>query len=104
MELKLAFIGLGNVARAFARMLEARRSTLEQEYGINWRVTAIATGRHGCVLATNGIDLNKAVAAVERGEALSALPGQFLIKDVVLLGAALWTLGESLGAIRSEAK
>lgn len=28
--------------------------------------------------------------------ALSALPGQFLIKDVVLLGAAVWSLGESL--------
>ena len=30
--------------------------------------------------------------------ALSAVPGQFLLKDVVLLGAALWTLGESLRA------
>jgi reactive chlorine resistance protein C len=28
--------------------------------------------------------------------AISVLPGQFLLKDVVLLGAALWTLGESL--------
>jgi uncharacterized membrane protein YkgB len=28
--------------------------------------------------------------------ALSALPGQFLLKDVVLLGAAIWSLGESL--------
>lgn len=29
---------------------------------------------------------------------LSALPGQFLLKDLVLLGVALWTLGDSLGA------
>jgi reactive chlorine resistance protein C len=28
--------------------------------------------------------------------AISVLPGQFLLKDVVLLGAAIWTLGESL--------
>lgn len=34
--------------------------------------------------------------------ALSAAPGQFLIKDVVLLGAAVWSMGESLRAIRSE--
>jgi uncharacterized membrane protein YkgB len=34
--------------------------------------------------------------------ALSALPGQFLIKDAVLLGAAVWTLGEALRAMRSE--
>jgi uncharacterized membrane protein YkgB len=29
---------------------------------------------------------------------LSVLPGQFLLKDLVLVGAALWTLGDSLGA------
>ena len=29
---------------------------------------------------------------------LSALPGQFLLKDLVLIGVALWTLGDSLGA------
>ena len=30
--------------------------------------------------------------------ALSAMPGQFLLKDVVLFGAAVWSLGESLEA------
>ena len=29
---------------------------------------------------------------------LSVLPGQFLLKDLVLIGAALWTLGDALGA------
>ncbi|HKV17697.1 MAG TPA: DUF417 family protein, partial [Mycobacterium sp.] len=29
---------------------------------------------------------------------LGAQPGQFLLKDVVLLGVSVWTLGESLGA------
>jgi len=29
---------------------------------------------------------------------LSVLPGQFLLKDLVLVGAALWTLGDSLPA------
>lgn len=33
---------------------------------------------------------------------ISASPGQFLIKDLVLLGAALWTAGESLSAIQEE--
>jgi uncharacterized membrane protein YkgB len=32
---------------------------------------------------------------------LSALPGQFLLKDVVLIGVALWTLGDSLAARRA---
>ena len=35
---------------------------------------------------------------------LSVLPGQFLLKDLVLLGASLWTLGDSLGAIRRRTK
>ncbi|OBH55656.1 hypothetical protein A5685_09270 [Mycobacterium colombiense] len=33
---------------------------------------------------------------------LSALPGQFLLKDLVLLGVALWTLGESLAAVGKQ--
>src|SRR5215470_11501140 len=32
--------------------------------------------------------------------AISVLPGQFLLKDVVMLGAALWCLGESLARRR----
>jgi reactive chlorine resistance protein C len=41
---------------------------------------------------------------------LSVLPGQFLLKDLVLVSASLWTLGDSLGAAlpwrggRSQAK
>jgi uncharacterized membrane protein YkgB len=33
--------------------------------------------------------------------ALSVVPGQFLIKDIVLLAAALWSLGEALPEVRS---
>ena len=29
---------------------------------------------------------------------LSAQPGQFLLKDLVLIGVSLWTLGDALGA------
>ena len=34
--------------------------------------------------------------------ALSASPGQFLVKDVVLLGAAIWTLADSLRCVVSR--
>ena len=37
-------------------------------------------------------------AAVGGFPVLSVLPGQFLLKDIVLLGVSLWTLGDSLGA------
>ena len=33
--------------------------------------------------------------------ALSTVPGQFIIKDIVLLAAALWSLGEALPEARS---
>ncbi|NJO37541.1 MAG: DUF417 family protein [Rhizobiales bacterium] len=33
--------------------------------------------------------------------ALSVAPGQFILKDLVLLGAALWMLGEALRNVRS---
>jgi uncharacterized membrane protein YkgB len=33
--------------------------------------------------------------------ALSAIPGQFILKDIVLLGAAVWSLGEALPYARS---
>lgn len=35
--------------------------------------------------------------------ALSIVPGQFLLKDVVLLGAAVWSLGEALFTHRCPA-
>jgi reactive chlorine resistance protein C len=34
--------------------------------------------------------------------ALSVVPGQFIVKDVVLLGAAVWSLGEALPHARSR--
>ena len=34
--------------------------------------------------------------------ALSRMPGQFLLKDIVLLGPAVWSLGEALGHISSS--
>ena len=38
------------------------------------------------------------VTAASGFPVLSVLPGQFLLKDLVLVSASLWTLGESLGA------
>ena len=34
--------------------------------------------------------------------ALSVAPGQFLLKDLALLGASVWTLGEAWGARERE--
>jgi homoserine dehydrogenase len=81
MELKLAFIGFGNVARAFARILSDRRSQLAEQYDLSWRTTAIATGRHGCALSGSAIDLDEAVALVERSGKLHDLAGVTIASD-----------------------
>jgi uncharacterized membrane protein YkgB len=39
------------------------------------------------------------VTAASGFPVLSGLPGQFLLKDLVLVSASLWTLGDSLGAL-----
>ena len=75
MELKLAFIGFGNVARAFARILCANRSRLAEQYDLRWKVTAIATGKHGCALSQSMIDLEEASAALDRNESIDCLHG-----------------------------
>ncbi|HJQ67951.1 MAG TPA: homoserine dehydrogenase [Blastocatellia bacterium] len=75
MELRFAFIGFGNVARAFARILERRRSQLADQFGFTWRTTAIATARHGCITTAGEIDLIDAADCVERGASLATLPG-----------------------------
>jgi uncharacterized membrane protein YkgB len=41
-------------------------------------------------------------ASVGGFPALSVVPGQFLIKDVVLLGASLWMLGEAWRSHQQE--
>jgi homoserine dehydrogenase len=75
MELRLAFIGFGSVARSFARILTERANQLDQGYGLRCKTTAIATGSHGCVTSNDCIDLGGAVACVERGGRLTDLAG-----------------------------
>jgi homoserine dehydrogenase len=80
MERRLAFIGFGNVARAFARILTERRARLAEEFDLTLRTTAIATARHGCILSSN-IDLNEAAACIEHGQRLTTLPGVVAATD-----------------------
>ena len=69
-ELRLAFLGFGNVGQALGRLLLRKQDELEQEYGITFRVTGISTGRHGAVIDPQGIELTNALAAMERGDRL----------------------------------
>lgn len=85
MHLRLAFIGFGNVARAFARILSLRASQLAQDYDLRFSTTAIATARHGCIVSSDGIDLSKAVACIESGAELTELHDSLSVTDSAAL-------------------
>ena len=52
----LALLGFGNVGKAFACLLIAKKQELQEQFTINPRITAIATGSHGVCLDSNGVD------------------------------------------------
>lgn len=58
---RLAFLGFGNVGRALARLLLEKERQLREEYGVEFRVTAIATAHHGMALHPQGINLEQAL-------------------------------------------
>jgi len=81
MELTAAFIGFGNVARAFARMLNEKKEELGLQYGLSLKTKGIATGNHGCIISPGAIDLVEAAQCVEGGEQLTTLPGSLAASD-----------------------
>jgi homoserine dehydrogenase len=69
----LALVGFGNVGRAFARLLLRKRQELAEMYGLDCKITAIATGRHGSAIDPQGIDLERALMLVDAGHSLNEL-------------------------------
>jgi homoserine dehydrogenase len=69
----LALLGFGNVGRAFAHLLARKRHEMEERYQITYKVTGIATGRHGAAIDPDGLDLEQAVALVESGRPVTEL-------------------------------
>jgi len=69
---RLCFLGFGNVGRALARLLVAKKVELRQRYGIEWEITGVATRRMGWRASDEAID----VSALLAGEDETALePG-----------------------------
>ena len=54
---------------------------------------------HNSPFTTPGVT----VASAGGFPVLSVVPGQFLLKDLVLIAASLWTLGDSLDTARRRA-
>jgi homoserine dehydrogenase len=65
-QINFAFIGFGHVGRAFARLLIDRRKWLLKEFGIEWKITGIATKNHGTSIDHNGLPVRKILGSWKR--------------------------------------
>lgn len=81
-EYHLALLGFGNVGRALARLLLRKESELKDKYKITYRVTGIATGRHGIAVNENGLDLEQVLGLFENDGNLAEVT-QLPITDTI---------------------
>lgn len=59
MIIRLAMIGFGNVGQEFVRLLQAKRSWLLSNKGLDVEVLAISTTHHGSLMSKKALDLEK---------------------------------------------
>ena len=58
-QYNVCFLGFGNVGRALARLLVAKRAELRELYDIDWRVTGVASRRIGWQASADGFDVSE---------------------------------------------
>ena len=76
MLIRLVFVGFGNVGSALARLLLDKHEQVQERYGLDLQVVAIATGSHGVAFDETGLDLSRALEIQEGAGDLSKLtPG-----------------------------
>ena len=73
MSTRLVLVGFGNVGSALARLIVAKQPEVQERYGLDLRVVAIATGSHGVALDEAGLDLARALEIHDHGGNLSEL-------------------------------
>ncbi len=54
--LNLCLLGFGNVGRALVELLLAKREEMRERYGVEWRITGVATRRLGWLAWPEGLD------------------------------------------------
>ena len=70
-QYNLCFLGFGNVGRALARLFVAKSAELRDQYGIEFRVTGIASRRIGWLANSSGFDVATLLSNVPLGEQTS---------------------------------
>ena len=86
---RLGFAGFGNVGRALAQLLLARRDEIATRHGLTFEVTLLASARRGAWVDPSGIDLERALrdgwsAAPRLPEAIAAAPIDLLFEATPL--------------------
>ena len=79
---KLCLMGFGNVGQAFVHLAERKKDQLMREYGVDFKVTAIATGKHGYAINPDGIDTEKAISLYKNGNSLNSLSKERTPRDI----------------------
>ena len=57
-EYNVCFLGFGNVGRALARLLVAKSTELRELYGIDCRITGVASRRIGWLTDSNAFEVS----------------------------------------------
>lgn len=72
-DVRLAFVGFGNVGRRLAELLGGRYGRVLRDTGLQARVTGIATARHGCAIDARGLLLRRVLRHLAAGKSLEVL-------------------------------
>lgn len=72
-KIGICLMGLGHVSQAFVRLVGQKRQELAQRYGIGFKFTAIATGRHGRAINPDGIDVLDAIDLYQKEQSIEGL-------------------------------
>ncbi|HHY12407.1 MAG TPA: homoserine dehydrogenase [Firmicutes bacterium] len=83
-EVRLNLIGFGNVGKALARILLDKGDEFRMSNRAVFKVTAIATGRHGYVVDPHGVDLARILSILASGEPLGGCSGRQVHPEAVL--------------------
>ncbi|MCA1564559.1 MAG: homoserine dehydrogenase [Acidobacteria bacterium] len=61
----LCLLGFGNVGRALVRLLAEKSVEMRERYGIEWRITGVATRRMGWIASAEGLPVESLLRAGE---------------------------------------
>jgi homoserine dehydrogenase len=75
-EIRLAFLGFGNVGKALALLFEQKRTELLDRYQLGFKITGVATGRHGAAIDPDGLETEQLLETQDFG-----LLSKLLVKD-----------------------